>query len=427
MRRNIFMKSVFVSLIICSMISLITAESRSEEVTINFMADTRSELKTMMTLLPDFEKATGIKVNYMQLQETPLRAKTGLELSSPATDIDVIMMDFMFLNQYAKAGYLESLDSHLEASGTFNAGDFMPPFLEALKYEEKLYGVPLYQDCNLLMYRADLFAKYDLDVPKTYDELEQVAKVIHEKEEGVAGIVLRGQRGFGVSEWTWPTFLLGFGGSYYTEDMKGNLASPEAIEAMETYKRIAKNYGPEGVSGYSWMEVQTAMLQGQAGMMIDSATLGIRCEDPDASVIAGKLGYAMVPGKEKVSPGFYTWALTIPATSSKKEAAGKFIAWIISPEIAKTLGWSAPNQALEKVYDIPPYADYDQSEPLIKVMKDSLALADPDYRPRYGPANEVGTAVSVTISEILAEEKDIKTAMEALNKKVNDILKEMGY
>ena len=51
MRRNIFMKSVFVSLIIFSMISLITGEAKSEEVTINFMADTRSELKTMMTLL----------------------------------------------------------------------------------------------------------------------------------------------------------------------------------------------------------------------------------------------------------------------------------------------------------------------------------------------------------------------------------------
>jgi len=424
------MKKVFLSLLVTSMITmffLVNSTEAASSVTINFMADNRSELSEMEKLLPDFEKETGIKVNRLTLQETPLRAKTGLELSASSTDIDVVMLDFVFLLKYAKAGYLELLDSYMEKNETFNRDNYQKPFIDAVSYEGKMYGIPLYQDCNILMYRADLFAKYNLNVPKTFDELEQVAKIIDEKEPGVTGIAMRGQRGYGVNEWTWPTFLWGFGGSYYTNDMKGNLDSPEAIAALEYYTNLLKNYGPDGVANYSYMEVQTDLMQGKTSMILDSATLAPRAEDPEMSKVAGKLGYAVVPGNINVQPGFYSWTLAIPANSHNKEAAAKFIAWLTSPKIASVVGWSAPNQALETVYQIPAYADYDQSEPLIKVMKDSLALADADYRPRIDEASEVGTAVSIAISEVLAGEKSAKKALEDANKKVNKIFEEAGY
>lgn len=402
-------------------------EQEAGPVTINFLADNRTELVRMQELLPEFEAQTGIKVNWIQMQETPLRSKTGLELSAPSTEIDVIMTDFLFMNKYANAGYLHAIDDYLEASGTFKESDFQPPFLDAAKYKGKIYAVPLYQDCNILAYRADLYAKFGLNVPVTFDDLEHVAKVIDENEPGVAGITLRGQRGMGVNEWTWPTFLRGFGGSYYDENMMGNLDTPEAIAALEYYNRILMNYGPEGVANFSYIEVMQGLMQGTAAMWIDSASLGPRSEDPSASKVAGKLGYAVVPGNVERQPGFYSWMLVVPAHSKRKEAAGKFVAWIISPDIAIKLGWSAPNQALEAVYDIPPYAGYSQSEPLVKVMKDSLALADPDYRPRVPEQAEVGTVVSIAISEVLSGEKSATEALKSASAEITRIMKEAGY
>ena len=84
---------------------------------------------------------------------------------------------------------------------------------------DKLYGLPLYQDCNILMYRADIYAELGLDVPDTVEDLMANAKAISEwgKDKGVYGIALRGQRGMGVNEWTWPTFLWAYGGSYYKD------------------------------------------------------------------------------------------------------------------------------------------------------------------------------------------------------------------
>ncbi len=424
---------------LCACVSLVMAGGQGDKakagtsegkqpVTINFMADNRSELVKMQELLPAFEAETGIKVNWMQLQETPLRSKTGLELSAGSTDIDVIMVDFLYMNKYAKAGYLLPLDDYLKNSKTFKESDFQKPFIDAVKYQGKMYAIPLYQDCNIMVYRADLFAKYNLKVPKTFEELEFAAKTIKENEPGVAGIVMRGQRGAGVNEWTWPTFLRGFGGSYYSQDMKSaSLDSPEAIAALDYYANILKKYGPEGVANFSYIEVQTMMTQGKAGIFIDSASLAPRCEDPNSSSVAGKLGYCVVPGKAKVDPGFYSWTLVVPAKSKRQAAAAKFIEWIISPSVAVQLGWSAPNQALENVYNVPPYKGYAQSEPLVKVMKDSLALADPDYRPRNDIASEVGTRVSVAISEVLSGERNASDALKAANTDVNKIMKDAGF
>ncbi len=404
-----------------------------EPVTINFMADSRSEFVKMQELLPAFTEETGISVNMVQLQETPLRAKTGLELSAPSTEMDVIMTDFQLMKKYASEGVLEPLDGYLANIPTFNRSDYQPPFLEALTYEDALYGLPLYQDANILMYRADIFKELGLDVPDTVEELEAAAAAITEwgKDKGFYGIALRGQRGMGVNEWTWPTFLWAYGGSYYKDfpnDMHPNLDSPEALAALEYYVNLINNYAPPGAANYSYVEVQTDLMQDKVGMILDSATLGIRAENPAESKVAGKLGYALVPqGPGGRQPGFYTWTVVIPAKSTHKEAAAKFMAWMLSPEIAPQLGWSAPNQALEQVYNIPAYPGYDQSEPLIDIMKQSLALADPDYRPRVPEQTEVGTEVSIAISDAIAGTKSPQQALQDANAAIDVIMANAGY
>ena len=408
-------------------------KAETPKVTLNFMADSRSEFVTMEKLLPEFTKATGIDVKMTQLQETPLRAKTGLELSAPSTEMDVIMVDFQLMKKYAEAGVLEPLDSYLKNESTFKESDFQGPFLEALRNNGKLYGLPLYQDTNILIYRADVFKELGLKPPTTYDELKDVAQKITEakKADGMYGIALRGQRGMGVNEWTWPTFLWGYGGSYYKNyptDMHPNLDTPEAKAACEYYVDMIKNYAPPGAANYSYVEVQGDLMENKAAMIIDSATLGIRAQDPAQSKVAGKLGYTEVPkGPKGDQPGFYTWTIVSPAKSAHKAEAAKFMAWLLSPEIGPQIGWSAPNQSLEKVYNIPAYKDLPESKPLIDVMKAALGKADADYRPRAPEQTEVGTIVSEAISDSIAGNKTCDQAMKDANDAIDQVMKKAGY
>ncbi len=407
-----------------------TAEAAG--VTLNFLADSRSEFTKMMQLVPSFTKQTGIKIAMSQQQETPLRAKTGLELSAPSTNFDIIMTDFQLMRRYASAGVLEPMDTYLKGT-TFKASDYQGPFLEALRYKGKLYGLPLYQDCNILMYRADIFEQLKLRVPDTMTDLQNVARAITaaDKSKGMYGIALRGQRGMGVNEWTFPAFLEAFGGRYYKnypKDLHPALDTPQAVAALTYYVNLIKSYAPPGAANYSYVEVQNDLIQGRASMIIDSATLGIRAEDPKQSPVAGKLGYALVPkGPGGRHPGFYTWAVVIPVHSQHKAAAAKFLAWLLSPQIAPQIGWSAPNQALNKVYNIPAYKGYSQSQPLITVMKQSLAIADPDYRPRVPQEDEVGTAISVAISNAIAGTQSPAQALKQANAQVTQIMHQAGY
>jgi multiple sugar transport system substrate-binding protein/sorbitol/mannitol transport system substrate-binding protein len=400
-----------------------------EGVTINLLADNRPEFDKMLQLYPEFEARTGIKLNFTQLQETPLRAKTGLELAAPSTDIDVIMMDFTFVAKYSAANYLEAMDDYLAKIPSYKQTDFMQSFLDGCSYQGKLYAVPINQDCSILMYRADIFKELNLNVPKTFEDLEDVCRKIKAAHPEMSAIAMRGARGGGVNEWTWPSFLWGFGGQYYDfNTYKATLNSPAAVQALDYYARILKNYGPVGVANYSYMEVQTDLMQGNTAMIIDSASLAPRCEDPVNSKVAGKLGYDVVPGLPgKAQPGFYAWTLAVPRNSRNKAAAAEFVAWLASPEIGPKVGWSAPNQALQQVYSTPAYRDYSQSKGLYNVMIESLAIANPDFRPRINEGSEISTRVSEAISSVLAGETNARAAMDAANTDVEKILRDAGY
>lgn len=407
-----------------------SVEAAEVKETINFMCDSRSEFDKLQELLSQFTEKTGIDVKFTFLQETQLRSKAGLELQAASTDIDVMLLDFLTLPKYISAGYVEPLDDYFSGSETFKEEDFIPTFIDSCKGEDgKLYAVPLYQDCSILVLRGDLFEKYELEIPQTFDELMECAKVIGENEEGVSGIAMRGARGMGVSEWTWPSIWGGFGGSYYTEDMKANLDSEEAIKALQYYKDILTNYGPDGVANYSYTEVQNDLMQGKTAMMIDSATLAVRCEDPEASTVAGKLAYAVIPsdGTNSPEPGFYSWDLIVPANSAHKEAAAKLLEWIISPEISAELGFSAPNQALENVYTVPAYEGLDGLLSLYDCMTESLKLADPDFRPRIPEESEVGEVISIAVSDALAGTASVEDALNNCNVQVQQILDDAGY
>jgi ABC-type glycerol-3-phosphate transport system substrate-binding protein len=335
------------------------------------------------------------------------------------------MLDFTLMPPYIKAGYLEPLDAYLASATTYSSGDYAKPFLDSMRgSDNKIYALPMYHACAILVYRADLFVKYNLNVPSNYAELEEVCRIIKQNEPGMSAIVMRGQRGYGVNEFVFPSFLSGFGGSYFKADgVTPNLDAPEAIAALDYYGNILKNYGPAGIANYSHAEVQNDMLQGNTAMFIDSANLAIRCEDPAESKVAGKLGYAVVPGNVRKQPGFYTWAIGIAANSKDKDAAAKFVAWIMSPAIATQIDISAPVQTFDKVYSAPKYPDYAQARPMLEVMNDSFALSDPDYRPRIEEASEVGTRVSIAVQEVLSGEKTAREAILQANTDIVEIMR----
>jgi len=63
--------------------------------------------------------------------------------------------------------------------------DFDATTLSAVKFQGKVYGIPQDFAPLMLFYRTDVFAKYDLKVPTTWEQFAAEAQTLHQKAPGV--------------------------------------------------------------------------------------------------------------------------------------------------------------------------------------------------------------------------------------------------
>ena len=99
---------------------------------------------------------------------------------------DVIESVLEGMIAYQRAGLLDPLDDLFDKWP--DKDQFIPSTIKALTLNGKLYGVPYNTNVRVLLYRKDLFEKYGLTPPKTWDDFLQDAATISSKESGVAGL-----------------------------------------------------------------------------------------------------------------------------------------------------------------------------------------------------------------------------------------------
>ena len=224
---------------------------------IRVMANKNASGEAIQALLPDFEKLTGIKVQYETFTEDQYRQKVLLELAAGTGAVDVIHTATSNEGlKYWKSGWYEPLDEYLKnprlTDPGFDLADISKPALRGNTFDGKLVALPTTQQTTMLYYRKDLFDKLKLKVPQTFAELEEAAKKLHNAEEGgqkLVGIVLRGKKAAATSQWA--PYLFGFGGTWL-KDGKPAISTAEAVKAFDFYGSLLRNYGPPGAVNYHW-------------------------------------------------------------------------------------------------------------------------------------------------------------------------------
>lgn len=392
-----------------------------EQVTINAAVQKHTAIDTLEKLLPEFEKETGIKVNLEVLPQEEMETKVELALASDSDQFDVVMVDQMFIPQYARAGWIEDLGPYIETnSDELNMDDFMQGFVDALSYEGKVYGLPVYGESTMLMYNKEMFEEKGINnPPETFEELKEVAEKL--TGDGKYGIALRGQRGQGMNVYIWAGFYNAFGGQWL-KDGKPDMNSEAAIKATQLYQDLITNYAPEGASTYSWDQVQLAMQQGKVGMVIDATNFATRLEDEENSNVVGKIGYALIPeGPEGRSPSSATRGFSIPVVSKHKEEAFQFIEWALSEDIQlqSALEGQRGDATRISVWESEEFKEknnYDDGK-WIEVAIESMNQAKADYRPRIPEWRNMGDRLGIAISEALAG-KDPKQALDEAQEEI---------
>lgn len=287
--------------------------------------------------LPEFEKLTGIKVQWEVLAENQFRQKLTLELSSNPESVDGYMSlpswDGMAFDQ---SGWYEPVEKFLKSpdltSPDFDFKDFFPSCIQISTIKNTLVGVPLYPEVQMIYYSKEKFQEKKLKVPETFEEFAAAAEKLYDKNTKYAGYVSRGD---GIQAvYTLAPFVFGMGGRWLDENGRPDLTSGAFVKALELYSGTLHKYGPPGIAGMTWAQSQVVFGQGNAGMNTDSSNFISTFEDPKKSKLVGKVGYAPVPrGPAGLRSTLIAWCLSIGSKSKHKEATWLFIQWLASKEM----------------------------------------------------------------------------------------------
>ena len=292
--------------------------------------------------LGEFEALTGIKVGFEQIPEQQALQKQVIELTSGKPSFDVIHESFHVQKRlFEKSGWVADLsgfmaDPSITGPETVESDFSAAGLMFSKNAAGKLRALPQSVDYWVVYYNKELFEKKGVKYPDTFEEMILAAEKLTDPKEGIYGFVARGLKNANLPVYT--SFLLGFGVD--PVDAKGNLMTdtPEAIEAGKIYQRMMTKYAPPGAIGFNWSECQSAFMQGKVAMWLDGIGFAPPLEDPTKSRVVGKVGYGLMPKGPKIrASATFGDGISIPAASTKKEAAWMFAQWAVSKAQGRAL------------------------------------------------------------------------------------------
>lgn len=281
----------------------------------------------LKTMIPEYEKATGVKVNVESLQESQLTTKLTTEFATNSSTADVFMTrPLQEGKMFYKNGWYEPLPA-------YDFSDFPANAMDVAKFGSKPYLVPLVTEWQVMYYRKDLFKKAGLAVPTTFEELEKAAKALHTAD--VAGFASRGKGAAAVTQIS--SYIYNFGGLYLDKG-KAVFDSKQALDAFRFYGKMLANYGPSGVTSMSWENIMPLFQAGKLAMWTDASVFYGQIVDPTKSQVpAENVGIANLPAGPNGSHPFIvvSWGMAVARQSKNKALALDFIKWATSKELAK--------------------------------------------------------------------------------------------
>lgn len=424
-----------------------SSESMASDVTLTIATVNNPDMQVMEELSSMFTEETGINLEWVVLPENELRARVTTDVATGAASFDIVTVGIYEAPIWAGNGWLKSVDALSEeypdmVQSDYDFDDLLPSVRSGLTVDGELYAVPFYAESSFLMYNQAILDEAGLTMPEqpTWEEVRDIACEVHDPENGVFGIALRGLPGWGEVMAPLTTVVNTFGGRWFDEEWMPQLNSPEWNEAVTFYANLVQECGPPGVTGNGFTESLTLMSQGQAAMWVDATVAAGFLATSDQ---AENINYAQAPvgPVDKGNAWLWSWNLAIPETTENEAEALRFITWATSRDyieiVAEENGWAAiPPGTRVSTYERQEYLD---AAPFAEMTIQAIQSADPtdatrDPVPYTGVQfvaipefQGIGTDVSQSIAEALAGNISVEEALENAQASTLTAVEDAGY
>jgi raffinose/stachyose/melibiose transport system substrate-binding protein len=203
----------------------------------------------------------------------------------------------------------------------------------------KLSGYPISYNVLDVYYRKDIFAKYNLRVPTTFEEFENVCAVL--KQNGITPISTGGLYGWHTMRFV-ELLIEHYAGAELHDKMSTFQVSHDndaTVKALTKYKEFCdKGYFPTGFITASPNDTQLAVFSGQAAMDIQGQWYdGIIIQEGQDMNLYGTFAFPS-GGSNRLSAFAEMTQLNVNLSPEKLEACIKFLDFYFSKESLARFG-----------------------------------------------------------------------------------------
>lgn len=319
----------------------------------------------------------------------------------------------------AEKGLIQPVDNVIDEIGR---SDYVESVLNAVTVDGNVWVVPFSIGVNVLWYRSDLYDKYGLEAPTTWEIFENNARVItersKEKGEQTYGLAMTVAENWltndNTQNWMWTN-----GATVYNSKKEVTLDSPEAIATFELLKRLSQ-YAPPAISTYTNLEMLNSFATGAVAHTEYPFRMlaHLKQSNPEFLEVAVPIEHPRGPstaGREATFLYAKGWAMA--KNSPNEKEAADFLTYLQTGDREIRMLQTVPVHywpARKSVQDNPKFLDQDllktkAGERSIAVLK--KAIANGDF-----PLSASGTTI-LEMGDVLAERVLAKALQQVI---VND-------
>ncbi len=363
----------------------------------------------------------NITIEFQDVPFEEIRTKllTQVAANNPP---DTAYLDSVTVSEFASHNALVNLDGYIAKSLGVTKDDYVPAFLQAMMYDNSVYGLPIDGESTGLFYRTDLFEEAGIaGPPTTWDEFRAAAEKLTIPDKKQYGFILFAPE----SAYYWYPWLWQAGGDTLASDGVDVIwDSEEGKRAAEFYVGLRDFTPPDFWNSNSW-DGRVAFAEGTVAMYVAGAWFAgvLQNEFPD---IDGKWATAPLPVDKRCATTIAGDALVIFQASDHQDAAWKWIEFVSAPQNMALLNLGTPDAPatllpprLSLLQDPQTFETNPVLEGFAKNME--CAVVSTVVQPRWP---EVEQLLNEALARAIYGEVDASTAISEAAQEAEDLLKD---
>ena len=374
-----------------------------ETLTVLYMSGAHAD--AARAIAPEFEAATGAKVDVIDFSYEDLYEQSLLDLISYIGTYDVINIDALWNGEFAP--YLEQLDPYI-AQDNYDVSVWIDNVLaNSGKWQDTVIGIPSSCMPHVFAYRTDLLPD---GIPDTWNTYRSALTRVNKPSNDVYGITVS-LASYQVVD-VFNRILWSMGGAWADEDWNVAIDSKEARAALNYMNNIRNMYDPI-CAQWSAEESVQAFLEGKAAVCETSAVSELlhKGNDPDQSQIVGNWAFDLIPHDITGLTSLSAWNTVIPVGSRNKALAWEWIQAYTS--------YDAQNMFYDEYAIFSPRKAFWEQEKMteLSVFREALDYGNSAWR--IGAYSEAEDTISDILGSFLSRRiqtesavKQMKTAIE---------------